>query len=834
MNIQIHENDPCISTDPTPSPELELRSASSTCTLTPELKPPTNIDVDANRLILNVERVIISDSEKRKCSVNPFFLLYKSNPGIYSKLLFQAETASGNMLTRKSNNKGDVGIKQVHINASEYNFPILRSKTKASPYDSNIKRMFHRGHRETSDYDISDRNIKTKSRRLGRKFQSHENLQMATSEDKENAVTFPEIKTSRTSDFPLVSERTILPMSIGESKHRKCSSVPNHNTKQFEQQQQKSNSFKKWLAEIPENSKYIHQRSVSNINLDNNRNEMKNDKTVQKPPPELLKTMPHLKPLPDMPNKYLDLRSDSYGRPLKETSINRDKYKLKQKSLLQLKMLDKEEKDMMTRTGQYNFNNRPYTITLGRSIGTHQESRGHVEEFSRLRQQKGDGMKMVDIGEFAVDAYNSNPNDKFNFAKHPILDLGEPSSNTVEGDIDADCPCPSVTEHMSDIPQHLKPYTTHIHTTQASVLNLEIDTATNRSVKRRPFILNHELHADNPNSSRLPLSDRNDKEPLFEEGDGKDESTQDRTVEDLRVFTRSKTILSRINRIDMFGTGRPTPQTPAEKRKKVNAVYKLDLNTVPTGAHKLYDDDAMDIIEPPTLSLEMEKGKVTVTRQPGNSCVKPRDKKPYLSKFKKQKKKPKQPEYQDMFGLSDVQEGIETQRTNVSDRTYTITPDFDAEGVQRNCRSPPSPVAPEHLLSPVISNEDSKEESTDHSNEDLDKSKLKQIHVFERDQITPLTPKMEQLNGLEKRRITPLTPTVQQLHGVERCRIITPSTPANHITVLNETTEDGEETSDNDNGKQLEENNNLNKSRLEFRRQNTRDIATSTSSIISQ
>ncbi|KAK3098696.1 hypothetical protein FSP39_022149 [Pinctada imbricata] len=119
-----------------------------------------------------------------------------------------------------------------------------------------------------------------------------------------------------------------------------------------------------------------------------------------------------------MPREYSELLVRDSHKDYKPSVINREHYKLRQKSLLKLKTNaveenSKAEKSKSAPPTQYEPPSYSYSAEKLYPI----EKKPSLRDLAKSKRAKSGGLKTVDIEEYALEAYEINPSDKFTFAK---------------------------------------------------------------------------------------------------------------------------------------------------------------------------------------------------------------------------------------------------------------------------------------------------------------------------------------------------------------------------------------------------------------------------------
>ncbi|XP_033740258.1 LOW QUALITY PROTEIN: uncharacterized protein LOC117327410 [Pecten maximus] len=393
-------------------------------------------------MVSSVEDAIMEDKSRNRHRVTPKELLMKSNPSLYADV--GKNRQMNNMLSNRrwevdTHSKDDSNMKPMsRLEAPGPSFPFLSRTSSMNNLNQYSSSKMLRKHHSHSNQDLSglDRKDHNKYSAALHRQQNYsmEDLRHVSESDKENrkSLYFPAIRRERTKtmapssfpgsdsgvNFPNVRSDLSGPLQNGSHGEIRI----NHSIRDKTRLNGKpfTHKLEKWFSEIPGEGydNAYHSRFIENS--DSSKSSSQREKEMNVPSRTQWK-VPVLKPMQNIPNKYLELRNElnANGTVNKETNINRDQYKLRQKSLLQLKLNAAEERERHMTKFSFDFDHdsRQYTFHTDRCPPTeHQHQRHTLEDLARARKHVGDGVRKIDIGEFAIDAYNIKPNSKFTFA----------------------------------------------------------------------------------------------------------------------------------------------------------------------------------------------------------------------------------------------------------------------------------------------------------------------------------------------------------------------------------------------------------------------------------
>ncbi|XP_021355325.1 uncharacterized protein LOC110451560 [Mizuhopecten yessoensis] len=595
-------------------------------------------------MVSSVENAIMEDKSRNRHRVTPKELLVKSNPSLYAEV--DTNRQMNNMISNRrwevdSHSKDDSHVKPMsNLMAPGPSFPFLsRTNSMNNLHHYSGGKMLRKQHSH-SNHDLSgfDRKDHSKYAAALHRQQNYsmEDLRHVAESDKENrkSLHFPAIRRERTKtvapssfpgsdssgvNFPNVRSDLSWPLQNGSNGEIRINHFSRDKTRVLGKPF--VHKLEKWFSEIPseEYEKADQSRNVENSDSSKSFSMRGKQRNVSS---KSQWKVPVLKPMQNIPNKYLELRKETNTNGIKDTNINRDQYKLRQKSLLQLKMNSVENRERtLTKTAfEVDEDLRQYTFHTERYPPTEQQHRPTLEDLARARKQTGDGVGKIDIGEFAIDAYNIKPNSKFNFAN---LD-----PNGVYGSMNGHSNSGSVGSNDSGVqrtPERGDP-------SKTAIVNLEMS----RSRGSRS-------NQNKTSNDYVGMNMANQKRPGHTAAIGSsDVSTYNANPG--KGYNRSKSVLSKFNTLEVFGNDPKSKQiheypdhgqflgsmltieeNGGSKKPVKVPVYKLDLKTMTKRSVHQKSETSEDLIpgsdnvvqEIPTLSLEFRTGEVVVNRKSG-------------------------------------------------------------------------------------------------------------------------------------------------------------------------------------------------------------------------
>ncbi|XP_056015225.1 uncharacterized protein LOC125677385 isoform X2 [Ostrea edulis] len=385
----------------------------------------------------------MNDQDSNRTQYDPAYLLYKSNPALFENIpdFTNPRNVYSLISKRRAKSHDDVSMLSKSVDSTTTGLPRITRTTS-------MRELHHAA------------GIRTVSRK-GRHHSSQNLSSLTLKERKDPSITalfinapylnlkdlghLPEVDTHRTTRtvFPTISSKNIKQSKVpafsisGEDKSFSLPRIRSdlgeplaygthgeeraHVIKKRIILQDGStsviveNKLDKWFSEMPPDVKEKADKVTTEESANQSDNQTVQQTMSRKCPKERVQ-LPVLKPLNTIPNQFLELR-ENVSRPVKrDVIIDREQYKLKQRSMLQLKMLDVDENARSERhRTQTETEVCMYQYDADRFHP--QEPKTTLKDLINAKKQDGDGIKTVSIDEFAVEAYDIHPNEKFNFAK---------------------------------------------------------------------------------------------------------------------------------------------------------------------------------------------------------------------------------------------------------------------------------------------------------------------------------------------------------------------------------------------------------------------------------
>lgn len=386
----------------------------------------------------------MTDQDSVGSQYDPVYLLYKSNPGLFENDFTNPRNVYSLISKRRVKSYDDVSHVSKSVDSVPSDYPrITRTTSMRELRRAAGLRTASRKERHYSSQDL--RSLTLKERKdpsitalfinapyLNLKDLEHlpeveaqrvtRTILPTISSKKRVKNKAPPFKlTDENKGFPLpviksVSGETLPYLTRGEERSDviKKRNLPLDSNSE-------ENNLEKWFLEMPDD--VIEQ--ADKLAREETTNQSGSDSSQQKLPRNYSKEkihLPVLRPLNPIPNQYLELR-ENVKRPIKrDVIIDREHYKLKQRSMLRLKMLGDEN----ARTERHRTHSDAeiplYQYDADRFY--HQEQKTTLKDLMNAKKQDGDGLKTVNIDQFAVEAYDIHPSEKFNFAKQTVENNG--------------------------------------------------------------------------------------------------------------------------------------------------------------------------------------------------------------------------------------------------------------------------------------------------------------------------------------------------------------------------------------------------------------------------
>lgn len=429
-------------TEVSPESSRDARTSPDYLFLTTGSCEPIILDYD--RLVTNVEDQIMTDQDSVGSQYDPVYLLYKSNPGLFENDFTNPRNVYSLISKRRVKSYDDVSNVSKSADSVPSDYPrITRTTSMRDLRRAAGLRTASRKERHYSSQDL--RSLTLKERKdpsitalfinapyLNLKDLEHlpeveaqrvaRTILPTISSKKRTKNKAPPFKlTDENKGFPLpviksVSGETLPYLTRGEER----SDVIKNRNLHLEGNSEESN-LEKWFSEMPDDVVVQADKMAREEKTSQSESDSSQQKLPRNPSKEKIH-LPILRPLNPIPNQYLELR-ENVKRPIKrDVIIDREHYKLKQRSMLRLKMLGDEN----ARTERHRTHSDAeiplYQYDAEKFY--HQEQKTTLKDLMNAKRQDGDGVKTVNIDQFAVEAYDIHPSEKFNFAKQTVENNG--------------------------------------------------------------------------------------------------------------------------------------------------------------------------------------------------------------------------------------------------------------------------------------------------------------------------------------------------------------------------------------------------------------------------
>ena len=392
-----------------------------------ETKDKEGIEIDYELLLSNVENMLIADKARLfRREMKPKDLLVKSNPGLF-----------GNMHPDITNPR------------DMYNFLSKRKFPKLADDESSFyrqKSVFEERLPRSNSFKDLNKSSKAKIQKKYH-FHSHQDLSLIEKKDPslaalnsnaphvgpEEMTRLPEREKTMMTNFNLpalndvgnetgkeeINDGAVTSVSLPLIRSAPSDNVAKSKYSEDRARKVKANSNRtrtnvtfnskldKWFSEMPSDVTDKADRAIMEDIIRERMAVYQHDIRSNEKISKLKRHHTHLKSLSQIQHQYLELRAETTPKP-NRSDLNLGHYKLKQKSSLNLKT-------EMTELGgdkETYKNTRPPIIQTGEGCLYNEMSK----EFSKSKQQGLNGVKTINLDQFAVDAYKLNPNRRFTFA----------------------------------------------------------------------------------------------------------------------------------------------------------------------------------------------------------------------------------------------------------------------------------------------------------------------------------------------------------------------------------------------------------------------------------
>lgn len=393
-----------------------------------ETKDKGGIEIDYELLLSNVENMLIADKARLfRREMKPKDLLVKSNPGLF-----------GNMHPDITNPR------------DMYNFLSKRKFPKLADDESSFyrqKSVFEERLPRSNSFKDLNKSSKAKIQKKYH-FHSHQDLSLIEKKDPslaalnsnaphvgpEEMTRLPEREKTMMTNFNLpalndvgnetgkeeVNDGAVTSVSLPLIRSAPSDNVAKSKYSEDRVRKVKANSNRtrtnvtfnskldKWFSEMPSDVTDKADRAIMEDIIRERMATYQHDIRSNEKISKLKRHHTHLKSLSQIQHQYLELRAETTPKP-NRSDLNLGHYKLKQKSSLNLKT-------EMTELGgdkETYKNTRPPIIQTGEGCLYKEMSK----EFSKSKQEGLNGVKTINLDQFAVDAYKLNPNRRFTFAQ---------------------------------------------------------------------------------------------------------------------------------------------------------------------------------------------------------------------------------------------------------------------------------------------------------------------------------------------------------------------------------------------------------------------------------
>lgn len=605
--------------------------------------------LDYDRLVTNVEDQIMTDQDSGGSQYDPVYLLYKSNPGLFENDFTNPRNVYSLISKRRVKSYDDVSNVSKSADSVPSDYPrITRTTSMRDLRRAAGLRTASRKERHYSSQDL--RSLTLKERKDPSITALFINAPYLNLKDLEH---LPEVEAQRVArtilptisskkrvknkapPFKLTDEDKGFPLPVIKSVSGETLPYLNRGEDRGDvikkriirlESNLEENNLEKWFSEMPDDVKEQADKMATG---EETNNQSESDSSQQKLPRKSSKEkihLPILRPLNPIPNQYLELR-ENVKRPIKrDVIIDREHYKLKQRSMLRLKMLGDEN----ARTERHRTHSDAEIPLYQYDADKfhHQEQKTTLKDLMNAKRQDGDGLKTVNIDQFAVEAYDIHPSEKFNFAKQTVENNGS-RSGLFRARTSVDVTPIRLRNTLHSSESKVSPGHNERSWQKAKSVEQPLDRAlsvikiekksTDESRSETADPDNRQVTSPGSHSSVTNQNGRNAPPPTRD-------SNQDASK------SEAKREILKFKRLEVFGDTSAKKLSPIKNTDK--PLVKLDLRCSPTEWQKapgVCPQPPLPLIqrdlkkELPAMTFQFSTGEVIISRNAANALSPPRD-----------------------------------------------------------------------------------------------------------------------------------------------------------------------------------------------------------------
>ncbi|XP_061171255.1 uncharacterized protein LOC133180803 [Saccostrea echinata] len=607
--------------------------------------------LDYDRFVSNVEDKIMTDQDSARSRYDAAYLLYKSNPAMFENIpdFTNPRNVYSLISKRRTKSYDDVSTVSRSVDSVTSGFPrISRTTSMRDLRRAAGLRTVSRKGRHHSSQDLSSLTLKERKDPsitalfINAPYLNLKDLDHLPEADVPRATrtVFPAISSKthalkKVPPFKLSDDDNSfslprIPSDLGETLAYGTNGEERADVikKRIIHHDGNSsvtveNKLNKWFSEMPADVK----ERADNMATEEETRQSECDsvqKRISRKSPKERVHLPVLKPINTIPNQFLELR-ENVTRPIRrDVTIDREQYKLKQRSMLQLKMLDMDENIRPER--QRTHNETEVQVYSYNAEKFHpQEQKTTLKDLVNAKKQDGDGIKIVSIDEFAVEAYEIHPNDKFNFAKQSNdFHLGTSALSRARTSMDLSTRqrnslynTPTFSFYQDEQIEKKAKLSDQPLNRALTVVKIEKPREGTKSDLTGPE--HRELASSGSHSSVSIRNGRSARPP-----------TRSTSLEPIK--TEAKKELLKFKRLDVFGDG--DPPVSAHVAVVDKPLVKLDLRRSPPQWHRspeTFSNPPLPLIhrdiktELPAMTFQFSTGEVIISRNAANALSPPRD-----------------------------------------------------------------------------------------------------------------------------------------------------------------------------------------------------------------
>ncbi|CAC5368181.1 unnamed protein product [Mytilus coruscus] len=629
----------------------------------PEQAIEATIEIDYDLLVSNVENMLTADKKLLKKELRPKDLLVKSNPALF-----------GNMHPDITNPR------DMYNFLSRRKFPKIADDVSFSGQKSNYEERLQRS---SSFKDLN----KSSNAKMQKKYHFHSHVDLSLMEKKdpslaalnsnapyfgpEDMARLPEREKTMMTNFNLPSlnevgnETGIADVNEPGNKAVSLPVIQSNDPNKRTQSEQKvkrtkslgprsktnvtfSNKIDKWFSEMPSDVTDKADRAIMadmiRERMTAYQNNYRSDEMISK----MKRRHTNLKSLNQIQHQYLELRADTAPKP-RRNDLTLSHYKMKQKSSLNLKT---DMNDLEKCENPFDLSDKTQNVQ-NPDENANDENKSARRDIAKSKSHGTNGLKRINLDQFAVDAYNLNPNHRFTFAQ-----LQNVHNNRFIEEIDEES-----LRRKADKEHWLRMSQAKTH---PSIVNIRLDKE--KKENSRSSHLRQALSVVKMDANKDDENYNQHAQIQLPNGRDNQSSSSASSSDNIRRKQTSKAALSKFKTLDVFeGTKNVLPDNHIliEAEQYTNPLVKLDLRRARTQHRhsKELENSNTGVLgrkphEMATVDFQFGQGEVVITRKANGGLVSPE-----LGTLKSPNAPPNNTEYSGITPLNE--HSVNTERSKV-------------------------------------------------------------------------------------------------------------------------------------------------------------------------